>query len=528
VTHVLTFPLAAWSGDTGVIDMALLSVIRRWHFRDEMPIREIERRTGLSRNTIRKYLRAGTVEPKFKVPARPSKLDPFAEKLSGWLRTEGGKSRKQRRTAKQMHTDLAALGYDGSYGLVSAFVRAWKAERQREAQTSGRGTFVPLVFAAREAFQFDWSEDWAMLGGRQTKLQAAHTKLSHSRAFAVRVDPLQTHEMLFDALTQAFRVLGGVPRRGIFDNMRRAVDRIGTGKARQVNARFAAMASHYLFEPEFCNPASGWEKGQVEKNVQDARRRLWQPMPSFPDLETLNAWLEAHCIAQWGQINHGALPGTVADVRAAEEASLMPPGRPFDGFVEHTKRVSPTCLLSFERTRYSVPASFANRPVSLRIYPDQIVIAAEGQILCEHVQIIERSHHTSGGTIYDWRHHLAVIQRKPGALRNGTPFAEMPDAFWQLQSQILGRPGGDREMAEILALVLQHDEQAVLCAVELALEAGVATKIHVFNALHRLINGKAPPAPPIDAPQALRLAQEPLANVGRYDALRDGGLCHAS
>ncbi len=508
--------------------MALLSVIRRWHFRDEMPIREIERRTGLSRNTIRKYLRAGVVEPAFKVPERPSKLDPFAEKLSGWLRTEGAKSRKQRRTAKQMHADLVVLGYDGSYGRVAAFVRAWKAERQREAQTSGRGTFVPLVFAAGEAFQFDWSEDWAMLGGRQTKLQVAHTKLSHSRAFSVRAYPLQTHEMLFDALTQAFRVLGGVPRRGIFDNMRTAVDRIGAGKVRQVNARFAAMASHYLFEPEFCNPASGWEKGQVEKNVQDARRRLWQPMPSFPDLDALNVWLEAQCIAQWAQIEHGVLPGTVADVHATEVASLMPPGRPFDGFVEHTKRVSPTCLVSFERTRYSVPASFANRPVSLRIYPDRIVIAAEGQVLCEHRRIIDRSHHTGGRTVYDWRHYLAVIQRKPGALRNGAPFAEMPDAFRQLQSQLLRRPGGDREMAEILALVLQHDEQVVLCAVELALEAGVATKTHVLNVLHRLIDGKAPPASPINAPQALRLAQEPLANVGRYDALRDGGLRHAS
>ena len=118
--------------------MALLSVIRRWHFRDEMPIREIERRTGLSRNTIRKYLRTGTVEPRFKVPDRPSKLDPFTEKLSGWLRTEGAKSRKQRRTAKQIHADLVVLGYDGSYGRVAAFVRAWKAERQREAQSSGR------------------------------------------------------------------------------------------------------------------------------------------------------------------------------------------------------------------------------------------------------------------------------------------------------------------------------------------------------------------------------------------------------
>ena len=358
--------------------MDLLSVIRRWHFRQHVPIREIKRRTGLSRNTIRKYLRADTVEPKFKVPDRLGKLAPFADKLTGWLRQEAGKSRKQKRTAKQMHADLVVLGYDGSYGRVAAFVRRWKTERQREQQTSGRGTFVPLVFAPGEAFQFDWSEDWAILGGRQVKLQAAHTKLSHSRAFIVRAYPLQTHEMLFDALTQAFRVLGGVPQRGIFDNMRTAVDRIGLGKVRQVNARFAAMASHYLFDPEFCNPASGWEKGQVEKNVQDARRRLWQPMPSFPDIDALNAWLEEQCIAQWGGIQHGGLPGTVADVHAGEIASLMPLGRPFDGFVEHAKRVSPTCLVTFERTRYSVPASFANQRVSLRIYPDRIVVAAEG------------------------------------------------------------------------------------------------------------------------------------------------------
>ena len=500
--------------------MALLSVIRRWHFREGMPIREIERRTGLSRNTVRRYLRAGSVEPKFKIPERPSKLDPYAEKLALWLKVETGKSRKQRRTAKQIYADLTVLGYSGSYGRVAAFVRAWKAERQREAQTSGRGTYVPLVFAPGEAFQFDWSEDWAVLGGERTKLQVAHTKLSHSRTFIVRAYLLQTHEMLFDALTEAFRVLGGVPRRGIFDNMRTAVDRIGAGKTRQVNARFAAMASHYLFEPEFCNPASGWEKGQIEKNVQDARRRLWQPLPSFPDLAALNTWLEERCIAQWRDIQHGVLPGTIAEVHAGEMASLMPLGRSFDGFVEHSKRVSPTCLIHFERNRYSVPASFANRPVSLRVYPERIVVAAEARVLCEHARIIARSHHLPGRTIYDWRHYLAVIQRKPGALRNGAPFAELPDAFRHLQGHLLKRPGGDREMVEILALVLQHDEQAVLCAVEMALDAGIPTKTHILNLLHRLVDGKTGTVTPIDAPQALSLRLEPKANVARYDALR--------
>jgi transposase len=241
-----------------VIDMALLSVIRRWALRDRVSIRAISRRTGLSRNTIRKYLRSGAVEPKFKVPERPRKLDRFADKLVHWLKVEAARSRKHKRTVKQLHADLVTLGYEGSYGRVAAFVREWKADRQRVQQTTGRGVFVPLVFQPGEAFQFDWSEDWAMLGGQRTRLQVAHFKLAHSRAFILRAYPLQTHEMLFDAHEHAFRVLGGVPQRGIYDNMRTAVDRVGTGKARQVNARFAAMASHYLFDTEFCNPAAGW------------------------------------------------------------------------------------------------------------------------------------------------------------------------------------------------------------------------------------------------------------------------------
>ncbi len=500
--------------------MALLSVIRRWHFREHLSIREICRRTGLSRNTIRKYLRSDTVEPTFKVPDRPSKLDPFADRLSAWLKTEANKPRKQKRTVLQLHADLVSLGYGGSYNRVAAFAREWKVDRQREMNTTGRGTFVPLTFAPGEAFQFDWSEDWAIIGNERTKLQVAHTKLSYSRAFIVRAYPLQTHEMLFDAHNHAFRVLGGVPRRGIYDNMKTAIDKVGRGKERDINARFLAMASHYLFELEFCNPASGWEKGQVEKNVQDARHRLWQPTPRFPSLDALNDWLEARCKEYWAQTPHGKMQGTIADLWAEEMRALMPASRPFDGFVEYTKRVTPTCLVHLERNRYSVPASFANRPVSLRVYPDRVVVAAEGLVTREHRRIIDRSHDQPGKTVYDWRHYLAVVQRKPGALRNGAPFAELPEAFRTLQQHLLKKPGGDREMVDILALVLQHDEDAVLLAVEMALEDRVPTKTHVLNLLHRLVDGKSITPPTLDAPQALMLTNEPQANVERYDALR--------
>ncbi len=325
------------------------------------------------------------MEPKFKVPDRPSKLDPFADKLSRWLRQEAGKSRKQKRTVKQLHADLVALGYDGSYSRVAAFARDWKADRQREQQTSGRGTFVPLVFQPGEAFQFDWSEDWAILGGERTKLQVAHTKLSHSRAFIVRAYPLQTHEMLFDAHDQAFRVLGGVPRRGIYDNMKTAVDKVGRGKERQVNARFAAMASHYPVRAGVLQSGLGLGEGAGREE------RPGRPPPAVAADAQLPRSGGAERLA--GDSAASRALGADPARRAARHhrrclgrrsASLMPLGRPFDGFVEHTKRVSPTCLVHLERNRYSVPASFANRPVSLRVYPERIVVAAEGQILCEH------------------------------------------------------------------------------------------------------------------------------------------------
>ena len=183
--------------------MALLSVIRRWHLRDGMAIREIARRTGLSRNTIRKYLASNTVEPKYPPRKSPSKLDAFEETLALWLVRESSRGRKQRRNLKQLYSDLVALGYTGSYDRVAAFTRIWRLQQQEAARVAGRGTFVPLGFAPGEAFQFDWSEDWAVIDGEQTKLMVAHFKLCYSRAFMLRAYPLQTHEMLFDAHNHA-------------------------------------------------------------------------------------------------------------------------------------------------------------------------------------------------------------------------------------------------------------------------------------------------------------------------------------
>lgn len=503
-----------------MIDVALLSVIRRWHHRDKMPIREITRRTGLSRNTVRKYLASQTVEPEYPQRKSPSKLDDYEPTLTNWLFREAKRHRKQRRSVKQLHLELVQLGFTGSYDRVAAFARDWRQGQQEAKRTASKNTFVPLCFAPGEAFQFDWSEDWVVINGVNTKLQIAHTKLSYSRAYILRAYLLQTHEMLFDAHYHSFVALGGIPERGIYDNMKTAVDKVGRGKDRTVNKRFQAMVSHYLYEADFCNPAAGWEKGQVEKNVRDARHRLWQKAPQFKSLNDLNVWLTVRCQQLWKETRHPEDKlRTIADYLQDEREQLMPVPSMFDGFVEHTKRVSSTCLITFESNRYSVPASFANHAVSLRVYAAKLIIVAEAQVIAEHVRVFSRDCRPPGKTVYDWRHYLSVVQRKPGALRNGAPFTELPESFRQLQNKLLKRLGGDREMADILALVLLHDEQLVERAVTEALSVGQPSKQHVLNCLSRLQD--APVPDPVPMPPGLTLVTEPQANTARYDHLRE-------
>ena len=147
--------------------MELLSVIRRWRLREGVSIREISRRTKLSRNTIKRYLQDGMLEPKYPVRQSQGKLDGFVPTLEAWLAREATRSRMQRRNLRRLYTDLVALGYGGSYDRVAAHARRWR----RRSQEASRGTFVPLLFAPGEAFQFDWSEDWAVIGGERCKVK---------------------------------------------------------------------------------------------------------------------------------------------------------------------------------------------------------------------------------------------------------------------------------------------------------------------------------------------------------------------
>ena len=497
-----------------MITMKELGRIRRWYYRDGLTVSEIARKSGYARNTVKSWLRAAEgTEPKYRRrPAEDSKIAPFAEQLIKALEVDARRPKRDRRTALKLFGEIQAGGFDGSYSRVSEFVRRW---RENGGQTLAKA-YVPLRFELGEAFQFDWSEERLLIGGVWRKILAAHLKLCASRAFVVQAYPTQSHEMLFDAHTRSFIALGGVPRRGIYDNMKTAVDKVKKGKGRVVNARFAVMCAHYLFDPDFCNVASGWEKGIVEKNVQDSRRRIWIEAQTrqWHSFDELNAWLGGRCRALWEELHHPEYKAlSVAEVLALERAEMMPMPAPFDGYVDKSVRVSSTCLVSIGRNRYSVPCELVGQWVSSRLYPTRVAVAAGDALVASHARLPDQG---QGQVGYDWQHYIPLIERKPGALRNGAPFADMPVPLLKLKQGLMRRTGGDRVMAQVLAAVPVAGLDAVLVAVELVLESGVLSAEHVLNVVARLRSVPVPES----AETSLQLKEAPTANTERYDSLR--------
>ena len=491
--------------------MGMYAKVRRLYLREQLSINEIKRQTSLSRNTIKKWIKEGEgVEPKYARPKATCKITPYVSRLQLAIQTDSHRPKRDRRTALMLFKEIQKEGFTGSYSGVTRYIHSW---HDQAAKVSGKSAFVPLKFQLGEAFQFDWSEELLVIGGIHRKLLVAHTKLCASRAFWLVAYPTQSHEMLFDAHTRAFTALGGIARRGIYDNMKTAVDKVKKGKGRIVNARFFAMTAHYLFDPDFCNVASGWEKGIVEKNVQDSRRRIWHDarQERFGSFTELNAWLAVRCRALWSQCRHPEYPDlTVADALEHEQAHLMPMPAPFDGYVELVARVSSTCLITVQRNRYSVPCHLANQLVSVHLYPEQIAVYAENERVACHLRLLGRDQ-----ICYDWQHYILLAERKPGVLRNGAPFADMPTSLLKLQKALLRREGGDRVMAKVLAAVPHHGLESVLVAVELVLESGATSAEHITNVLARLRQSD----PPESVGTNLRLQEEPVADASRYDRL---------
>jgi transposase len=413
---------------------------------------------------------------------------------------------------------LQVEGYQGSYGPVQRFVLDWKRESGKQPVVNQ--AFVPLVFPAGETCQFDWSYEYVVLGGVLQTIKVAHFRLSYSRKMFLVAYPRETQEMVLDAHIRAFAYFSGVPKRMIYDNLKTVVDAIFVGKDRQFNRRFLTMANHYLFEPVACTPESGWEKGQVENQVGNVREWLFTPTPKFTGFNDLNAWLALRC-QELANRRHPEQTGrTIADCFAEEQLRLLPIKAAFDGYVEKTMRVSSTCLVKVDHNRYSVPADWANRVVSVRITATGLRIVADGQIIAEHDRCYGRSQ-----LLCDPWHYLPVLEKKPGALRHGAPFQlwDLPAPIRIVRDRILKQDKGDRAFVELLLMARNLGEiglETLEVACDLTLQTGVIAAAIVLNEMRRLTEAARPKALQRLPASLPTLRFEVQADCIRYDGLR--------
>ena len=490
-----------------------IAKIRRAFFRQGKPIKAICRDLGVSRKVVRKVIRSGATEFRYEREVQPlPKIGRWSDELDQLLAANAAKPVREQLTLIRIFEELRGRGYEGGYDAVRRYARRWIKERGQ----STAAAYVPLSFAPGEAYQFDWSHEIVLLSGVTVTVKVAHVRLCHSRMLFVRAYPRETQEMVFDAHDRAFALFKGACARGIYDNMKTAVEAILVGKERRYNRRFLQMCSHYLVDPVACTPASGWEKGQVENQVGLVRERFFTPRLRFKNLDELNDWLTDKCVAYAKAHRHPELPEqTIWEAFEAERPKLVPYAGRFDGFHAVPASVSKTCLVRFDNNKYSVAASAVGRPVEVHAYADRIVIRQDGRVVGEHRRSFGR-----GQTVYDPWHYVPVLARKPGALRNGAPFKDwvLPAAMERVRRKLAGADDGNRQMVDILTAVLTDG----LPAVEVACAEAIAHGVHSADVILNILARQRDPGPPttIATPAALTLRHAPVADCARYDNLR--------
>jgi excisionase family DNA binding protein len=443
--------------------------VRRMHFHGDMSVREIARRTGFHRKTVRKMIAQGAPpEHQSKGQRRRRKLDPFVPIIDEILRRDKRSKPKQRHTAKRVFDRLRdEWGYTGGLTAVR--------EHVAEARSRARDAHVPLEFGPGEA-QVDWGEADLEEDGVTVKGHMFVMTLHFSDARFVACFPRETREFFLEGHLRAFEFFGGVPRRIVYDNLKAAVIKIGPGRQRTPNAVFARFCNHHLFEADFCNVRRGNEKGHVENGVGWGRRNLFVPIPDLTDWESFNHDLADGCRRIWANRLRGH-DKTIAERLDEERQHLLPvPLSPaVFGQVAQTT-VSTLCLVRFDTNDYSVPCALAHHRVSVHADVGRVRIFCQGLCVAEHTRC-----HGREQAIYNPLHYLPLVEQRPRTLDDGAPMKRLvlDECFDVLRrrmeaGQIHSR--GTRAFIRILRLLEHHSQRDLTRAIKRALDLGVEDK----------------------------------------------------
>jgi transposase len=486
--------------------------------RDGMSIRQISREFGHTRKTVRYVL--GHAEPPTPTPrARKAPLlGPVVAIIDRILADDEDAPPKQRHTAAQIHRRLCEEhDYPGGYAQVQRYVLKHR-RRHRE-------TFIPLGHLPGHRLEADFGHIHVDFPEGRKPVPFLVAAWAYSNAPFVLALPFERTEAILEGMVAAFEFFGGVPREVWWDNPRTVATLILKGRERQVHPRYAALASHHVFEPKFCMPARGNEKPDAESTVKAVQRRFATPVPCVADLDELNKLLHRWCLAERGRVVRSlAGPFTIKDRLAEDLASASPlPRDRFEACVIHPAvAVDKYQSVAFDGNRYSVPRPFAFGLVTVKGFVDRVAIVSQGQVVATHGRSLEKAK-----MVLDPLHFLATLDRKPGSLDHAPVFRDwgLPTCFADLRARLERQHGptaGTRQYARVLQLLTEHPLTRLSTAIETCVREQLDTADAVIRrtrALASIDAAKRPNSPTTAAPPLSTPVDVPLPDLSRFDQL---------
>ncbi len=484
--------------------------------RDGMSIRDIARTFHHSRVKVREAL--GMAEPQ---PYTRSKPPPapvsgaFHAHIDAILAADESAPPKQRHTAMQVFRRLKnEHHYGGGYDQVRRYIQRHR-RRHRE-------TFIPLAHDPGQRLEADFGHVYLDLPEGRRQVPVLVTAWSYSNYPFAMAMPTERTEAILAGMAEAFAFFGCVPREVWWDNPKTVAEQILHGRRRVPNARYAALASHYVFEPLFCMPARGNEKPYAETRVRVLQRQWSTPVPQAASLDAFNDHLRRRCLEEGGRAVAGQ-EETIGQRFQRDRASARPlPAKAFDACVVQAACVDKYQTVRFDRNRYSVPRRLAFQSVTVKGYVTRVEVVAAGQVVARHARAYGRDEQ-----VLDPLHYLESLGRRPAALDHAPVLREwrLPEPFTRLRQALEGRHGpaaGARHYVRVLQLLADHPVGRVQRAVEDGLRKEELRAEWVQAEVLRLAGTAAGEATtegrqPCGTP--LGQYQVPRPDLGRYDEL---------
>jgi transposase len=448
--------------------------------RDGMSIRQIARRFGHSRRKVRQVLEESEPHPYTLQRDRPApRLGPYKALIEQILAEDQQAPRKQQHTAAKLYRRLRdEHGYTAGYDQVRRYVgRMCRARRE---------TFIPLTHPPGRRLEADFGHIYVDFPPGRQRVSVLLLTWSHSGFRFAMALPSEQTEAILAGMVEGLAFFGCVPWEVWWDNPTTVATAILQGRQRKLQQRYAALASHYRFDPRFCMPARGNEKPYVEHSVYDLQRDWATPVPRVQDLAELNVYLRSCALAKRDHTMAGRTQTVGELFERDKQAALALPPRSFDPFVPETAKVDKYQTVRFDSNRYSVPRRWAFETVTVKAYVDRIEVVSETGVIARHPRSYAR-----GEWIVAPQHYLAILGRRPAALDHSFVFTQwkLPACFDQLRADFEQREGlgaGARQYVRVLQLLAEYPTKLVQEAIVQCRRKATVNADHIIATVHRL------------------------------------------